>query len=74
MNDKDRFYWEGIAKATAESKLQPRDIDADEALQFLDAAYLFVLEMKGEVAIKEPTEVEFYKKLVNLSKRKMAKH
>ena len=68
MNDKDRRYWEGIAKANTEEKHQPAKSMSD-VLHFLDDAYRFIKDAKGEVALSEPTEIEFYKKWVALSKK-----
>ena len=66
MTEKEKIYWQGIAKVHKE--LPTKKPDIDDAMQFLDDAYLFVKSIKGQVPLPEPTEPELYKKWINRHK------
>jgi hypothetical protein len=67
MTEREKRYWEGIAKA--KNELRPRPKTLERCLKFLDDALQFVKMAKGKVEHKEPTEMEFYKRWVSLQKR-----
>jgi len=66
MNEKDRLYWEGVAKA--KSELPPKTKSLEKVLQWQDAALEFVKKTKGKIEHEEPTEIELYKRWVALKR------
>jgi len=66
MSEKERSYWEGIAKAKSEPLPRPKTLE--RCLRFLDDALQFVKRVKGKIEHKEPSEIELYRRWVSLKR------